>query len=94
MFTRLDNKFVSKGIPVVIGEYGIIGANDIDISKNSTDAQKRAAADHAADLIKQAKQLGIATFYWMTIIEGTDRSVPQWTIPVMVDAMKQAYYGE
>jgi hypothetical protein len=30
----------------------------------------------------------------MTIIDGADRSVPQWTIPVMAESMKQAYYGE
>ncbi len=91
MFTRLNNKFVSKDIPVIIGECGILGENDIDINKNSTAAQKKAAGDHAADLVKQAKALGIATFYWMTIIDGTDRSVPQWTIPEIVNAMKKAW---
>ena len=94
MFSRLNNKFVSQGIPVIIGECGILGANDIDINKNSSDAQKRAAADHIADVIRQGKALNIPVYYWMTIIDGADRSVPQWTIPVMAESMKQAYYGE
>lgn len=89
MFTRLNNTFVSKGVPVVIGEYGTHGS--ASVSKSSTDAQKQAAADQAADIVKKAKALGIATFYWMSIFEGNDRTVPQWTLPVVVEAMKKAY---
>lgn len=89
MFTRLDNKFISKGIPCVIGEYGTHGSKQV--SKNSTAAEKKAAADQAADIVKQAKAYGVATFYWMSIFEGTDRTVPQWTLPTVVEAMKKAY---
>ena len=89
MFTRLNNKFISKGIPCVIGEYGTHGSTSVN--KNSTAAQKQAAADQAADIVKQAKQYGVATFYWMSIFEGTDRTVPQWTLPTVVEAMQKAY---
>ena len=90
MFTRLNNKFISKGIPCIIGEYGTNGSKSVD--KNSTDSQKQAAADQAADIIKQAKAYGVATFYWMSIFEGTDRTVPQWTLPNVAEAMQKAYY--
>ena len=89
MFTRLNSKFISKGIPCIIGEYGTHGSKSVD--KNSTDAQKQAAADQAADIVKQAKAYGVATFYWMSIFDGTDRTVPQWTLPTVVEAMKKAY---
>ena len=89
MFTRLNNTFVSKGVPVVIGEYGTHGDNSV--SKSSTDAQKQAAADQAADIVKKAKALGIATFYWMSIFQDADRTVPQWTLPAVVEAMNKAY---
>lgn len=89
MFGRLNTTFVSKGIPVIVGEYGTHG--DQSVSKTSTDAQKQAAADQAADMVKQAKALGIATYYWMSIFDGTDRTVPQWTLPTVVAAMKTAY---
>lgn len=92
MFTRLNNKFVSKGIPVIIGECGIIGENDVDV--NAIKAKKQEASKHIADVIRQGKALNIPIFYWMTLIDGTDRSVPQWTIPEMVQAMQQAYYGD
>ena len=51
----------------------------------------QAAADQAADIVKQAKAYGVATFYWMSIFDGEDRNVPQWTLPTVVDAMQKAY---
>jgi len=92
MFSRLNNKFVSKGIPVIIGEYGTNG--ETSVSASSTTTQIKAAADHAADMVRQARELGIATFYWMGLIDGKDRNVPKWTLPTVVDAMKSAYNKE
>jgi len=89
MFTRLNNKFISKGIPCIIGEYGTHGSKSV--SKNSSASEIQAAADQAADIVKQAKANGSAAFYWMSIFEGTDRNVPQWTLPTVVEAMKKAY---
>ena len=90
MFTRLNNRFVSKGIPVIIGEYGTHG-NNVSVTGSSSDSLKKAAADQAAEMVKRAKDLGIATFYWMNIIDGTDRTDLKWTLPTVVDAMKKAY---
>lgn len=89
MFTRLNNKFISKGIPCIIGEYGTHGSKSV--SKNSSASEIQAAADQAADIVKQAKAYGVATFYWMSIFDGEDRNVPQWTLPTVVDAMQKAY---
>jgi len=89
MLTLLNNKFISKGIPCIIGEYGTHGSKSV--SKTSTASEIQAAADQAADIVKQAKAYGVATFYWMSIFEGKDRTVPQWTLPTVVEAMKKAY---
>ena len=89
MFTRLNTRFVSQGIPVIVGEYGTHG--ETSVSKTSTATQIKAAADQAADMVKQAKAYGISTFYWTSIIDGSDRSVPQWSLPTVVTAMKNAY---
>ena len=89
MFTRLNSKFISKGIPCIIGEYGTHGSKSVN--KTSSASEIQAAADQAADIVKQAKVYGVATFYWMSIFDGTDRSVPQWTLPTVVEAMKKAY---
>lgn len=90
MFSRLNTKFVSKGIPCIIGEYGTNG-NNVSVGSSSSDALKQAAAKQAADMVTRAKALNIATFYWMSIFDGKDRTVPQWTLPTVVDAMKEAY---
>lgn len=89
MFTRLNNKFISKGIPCIIGEYGTHGSKSV--SKTSSASEIQAAADQAADIVKQAKAYGVATFYWMSIFTEKDRTVPQWTLPTVVEAMKKAY---
>ena len=89
MFTRLKNKFISKGIPCIIGEYGTHGSKSV--SKTSSASEIQAAADQAADIVKQAKAYGVATFYWMSIFTEKDRTVPQWTLPTVVEAMKKAY---
>ena len=89
MFTRLNSKFISKGIPCIIGEYGTHGSKSV--SKNSSASEIQAAADQAADIVKQAKAYGVATFYWTSIFSEKDRTVPQWTLPIVVEAMKKAY---
>ncbi len=88
MFNRLNNKYSASDIPFIVGEYGTHGSQQV--SKTSTAAQIKAAADQAADLVKQARDNGSATFYWMSILDGADRSVPQWTLPTVVEAMKAA----
>ena len=89
MFTRLNKHFISKGIPCIIGEYGTDGSKAV--SKKSTASEIQAAADQAADIIRQAKAYGVATFYWMAIFEGEDRNVPEWTLPTVAEAMQKAY---
>jgi len=89
-FSMLNTAFGSKGVPYIIGEYGTNGT--ASVSKSSTDAQIQAAADQAADITKQAKANNSAAIYWMSIIDGTDRSVPQWSLPTVAKAIKEAYY--
>ncbi|MBM6993206.1 MAG: cellulase family glycosylhydrolase [Prevotella sp.] len=90
MFSLLNTRFVGQGIPVIIGEYGTHGDN-ASVNGSSSATLKQAAADQAADMVRQAKALGIATFYWMSIFDGTDRAVPQWTLSSTVSAMVSAY---
>ena len=89
MFARLNTYFIAKGYPVIIGEYGTHGTKSV--SKTSSAAEIQAAADQAADIVSQARALGIATYYWMSIYEGSDREALQWSLPTVVEAMKKAY---
>lgn len=77
-FERLDQAFVSKGIPVIIGEYG---AQD---KKNDEERAK-----YAYYFAYHAKQHGIAAFWWdnsadMGII---DRKTFVWTQPEIRDGI-------
>ncbi|MEX3106310.1 MULTISPECIES: glycoside hydrolase family 5 protein [unclassified Streptomyces] len=50
--------FVSKGYPVVVGEYGAIDKSSFDSSNN------RYRADYARAVVATAKKYGAATIYW------------------------------
>lgn len=89
MFGLLNTRFVSQGIPVILGEYGTHG-DGISVNGASPDDLKQAAADQAYDIVKQAKALGIATFYWMNIFDANDRTALRWTLPTTVSAMLKA----
>jgi hypothetical protein len=86
MMSRLNNFFVNKGIPVIIGEYG---AMNVDTSA----ADQKEGAKYAASIVSKAKKLGIATFYWMKLMDSKDRSTLKWTSPIIVDAITSSYYG-
>ena len=76
-------------IPCIIGEYGTHVIKSV--SNDSSAGEMRAAGSRAADMGKRAKAGGLASFYWMGIFREKDRSVPQWTLPTGVEAMKKAY---
>ncbi|MCX5425499.1 glycoside hydrolase family 5 protein [Streptomyces sp. NBC_00078] len=54
----MHDVFVSKGYPVVVGEYGAIDKSSLDSSNN------RYRADFARAVVATAKKYGAATIYW------------------------------
>ncbi|EWM18825.1 glycoside hydrolase family 5 protein [Kutzneria sp. 744] len=52
------DKFVTKGYPVVVGEYGSIDKSSFDSSSN------KYRADYAHAVVATAKKYGAATVYW------------------------------
>ncbi len=79
---RIKNKFVNKGIPVVIGEWGAI-------DKANTSAR----AVHAEYYANAAKKRGILSVYWDNGYEGSagfallKRSSCTWLYPTIVDGL-------
>lgn len=73
LFDDIDKAFISKGYPVIIGEYGSNGVNEKTINGSSTDEQKQEAGRQAADITRLCKKYGAAAFYWMGIVDRTDR---------------------
>jgi aryl-phospho-beta-D-glucosidase BglC (GH1 family) len=84
MFARINTTFVSKGIPVIIGEYGAL---NIDAS----DADQDEGVKYTSCVVNTAKKYDIATFYWMGLIDKSDRTTLKWTQPKIKDAILKAY---
>jgi len=87
---RLYDNFVSKGIPVIIGEFGAMNKN------NTTDR-----ISYAAHYVETAKQYGIACFWWdgggrfanaesVTSMALFDRYANQWFFPEIAEAIVNA----
>lgn len=91
---RLDNRFISKGIPVIIGEF------DSDNKDNLSERMK-----HANYYVSAAASKGIVCFWWDSggkfdvpadsIYKGPgliNRSTLQWTFPDLLNTMKDAAF--
>ena len=74
-FTLLNNTFVSRGVPVMITEFGTVDKDNLD-----------ARIKHAKYYISSAKKYNIPCFWW----DAGDlflRKSMTWSFPTLVDAM-------
>lgn len=77
--------------PVIIGEYATFTTWPSNIDYYSTD---REVALYAMDyLIKETKNAGIATCYWMGMSDGANRTLPAFHQADLAQTLIKAYYG-
>jgi hypothetical protein len=77
--------------PVIIGEYSTFTEFPSKIDYYETD---RKVAFYAMDyLIKQTKEAGIGTFYWMGLSDGSAREMPVFNQADLAETLVKAYYG-
>ena len=77
--------------PVIIGEYSTFTEWPLKIDYYETD---RKVAFYAMDyLIKQTKEAGIGTFYWMGLSDGSAREMPVFNQADLAETLIKAYYG-
>lgn len=90
---NLKTYLISKGAPVIIGEWG---TNNVDSGDGKTDydLHKDLMFEFVSYMIKTMKQNNIATFYWMGLSNGAARTYPAFTQPDLALKMLQAYYGD
>ena len=88
MMKTLQTHLVSKGAPVIIGEWG-----SSELEKDYENNRTNMIA-FAKDFEEQAKKYGFTTFYWMGLSDRADRSSLKWTQPEIKDAIITGYYGE
>ncbi len=82
LFGQMNTKFVKKGIPVILGEYGVVKRTSL--TGDDLDLHLASRAYYLKYLVQLAKANGIIPFYWdtgytgennMTIFNRTDNSV-------------------
>ncbi|MBR5061579.1 MAG: glycoside hydrolase family 5 protein [Prevotella sp.] len=78
---------VAKGAPVIIGEWGASNGEAYNNNRNNL-------LNFAKYFVQQTKANNIATFYWMGLCDGENRSVPQFNQQDLVDAIITGYYGD
>lgn len=84
MFARLDDMLVSKGAPVIMGEWGTFSENP----------PLEDLLTFADCFVKTAKNYGIGTFYWMGLSDALDRALPAFTMPELAKTIVNAYHGD
>ena len=89
MISKLQTHLVSKGAPVIFGEWGPSGIDSDDYTKLHDNL-----IAFAQYFVEKAKAAGMGTFYWMGLSSEADRSVPRWTQGDLKDAIVKGYYGE
>ena len=90
-FSTLDSLFISKQIPVIVGEYGCMNKD------NNTEERVKCVTDY----LTAAKELGIPCVWWdnnSVIGNGENFGIMDrdlmgaaWRFPEIVNAMKQVY---
>ena len=85
--TNLKNHLVSKGAPVIIGEWGTSDGN------NDYDNRRTLMLQFADYMVSSMKQSDIATFYWMGLSESLYRLFPVFNQPDLVETILKAYHG-
>ncbi len=89
MLKDINTNLASKG-PVIFGEWGTPDSDEI----NYYNDYRQNTLDYAKYFVSAAKNYGFATFYWMGLSDGDDRSVPQFTQPDLVSYITKGYYGD
>ncbi|MBP3778663.1 MAG: glycoside hydrolase family 5 protein, partial [Prevotella sp.] len=90
LITTIKTNLLDRA-PVIIGEYSTFTEWPSKIDYYETD---RKVAFYAMDyLIKQTKEAGIGTFYWMGLSDGPAREMPVFNQADLAETLVKAYYG-
>lgn len=92
MIKTLNTNLVSKGAPVIFGEWG---TSNVDSGSGETDYDKRRELmmQFAEYFVQKTKAAGMGTFYWMGMTDGPLRSTPAFSQPDLAECITKAYHG-
>ncbi|WP_226667754.1 cellulase family glycosylhydrolase [Metabacillus litoralis] len=86
-FNRIYDKFTSNGIPVVVGEFGLLG-----FDQNTGTIQQGEKLKFFEYMISYAEQKGIIHMLWDNG-QHFNRSTLEWNDPQLYDMMKASWEG-
>lgn len=92
LISTLNANLVSKGAPVIIGEWGTSNV-DADSGKTDYDVRRQQMFEFADYFIQKTKASNIATFYWMGLSRGLSRLLPAFDQPDLALRLLQAWHG-
>ena len=81
---------VSKGAPVILGEWG---TSNVDKDVTDYDARRELMFQFCEYFVQQCKANDIGTFYWMGITDGIARFFPAFSQRDLAKTILQAYHG-
>ena len=87
MISSLKSYLVTKGAPVIIGEWGTNTENGYGFYRQNM-------LSFARYFVEQTKANDIGTFFWMGLSDGDHRSVPEFNQLDLKDAIIKGYYGD
>ena len=90
MIKTLNDKLVSKGAPVIIGEWE---SSNVDKSGETYDLHKTEFFQFVDYFVQQTKAAGMGTFYWMGLTDGLYRTQPAFYQADLAERIAKAYHG-
>lgn len=90
MFASLDEHLVSKGAPVIVGEWG---TSQVDTAPDYIHRHE-AMLEFADYFVRKAKQYEMAVFYWMGLSNAAYRTIPVFNEPDLAETIVKAYHGQ
>ena len=91
MITLLKNELVSKGGPVIIGEWGT--SNVDKTGETDYDVRRDKLFEFATYFVQKCKENNIGTFYWMGLTDGASRLFPAFHQADLAKTLLQGYHG-
>lgn len=92
MIKVLKDNLVSKGGPVIFGEWGTSNV-DQGTGKTDYDVRRELMLQFAEYFVKQTKAAGMGTFFWMGMSDGPMRNVPAFNQADLAECVTKAYHG-
>lgn len=92
MVDAWNTNIISKGIPMILGEWGTANVDKGD-GKTDYDVRRDVMFEFVDYMVKKCKENNVATFYWMGLSDGIFRISPVFNQPDLVQTIIKAYYG-